>query len=110
MIDENFLRKCKRISETIQARQGRTTVVVAHRLSTIKTADIIYGLKGGVAHECGTHEELMEMHGIYYQLVMNQVCPFRQLNLHSAQFIISASSFLNKLFAYNFRDNHLCIL
>lgn len=57
----------------LQARQGRTTIVVAHRLSTIKTADIIYGLKDGVAHECGTHDELMAHQGIYYQLVMNQV-------------------------------------
>jgi ABC-type multidrug transport system fused ATPase/permease subunit len=52
---------------------GRTTIVVAHRLSTIKTADIIYGLKDGVVHEFGTHAELMQRGGIYYQLVTNQV-------------------------------------
>jgi ABC-type multidrug transport system fused ATPase/permease subunit len=52
---------------------GRTTIVVAHRLSTIKTADIIYGIKDGVVHESGTHSELMQLGGIYYQLVTNQV-------------------------------------
>jgi len=56
-----------------QARQGRTTIVVAHRLSTIKTADIIYGIKEGVVHECGTHAQLMQMNGIYKTLVDNQV-------------------------------------
>lgn len=58
---------------SMKARQGRTTIVVAHRLSTIRTADIIYGIKDGVVHECGTHDELMKRQGIYYQLVMNQV-------------------------------------
>ena len=56
-----------------QARQGRTTLVVAHRLSTIKTADVIVALKDGVVEEEGTHEELMQLGGIYYQLVTNQV-------------------------------------
>ena len=56
----------------LQARLGRTTVVIAHRLSTVKTADIIYGIKDGVVHECGTHSELMQSKGIYYQLVTNQ--------------------------------------
>lgn len=56
-----------------QARQGRTTIVIAHRLSTIRTADVIYGLKAGRVHEFGTHEELMQKEGIYYQLVTSQV-------------------------------------
>lgn len=56
-----------------QARHGRTTIVVAHRLSTIKTADLIYGLRDGVVHESGTHAELLALGGIYHQLVTNQV-------------------------------------
>jgi ABC-type cobalamin transport system ATPase subunit len=52
---------------------GRTTIVVAHRLSTIRNADLIYGLKDGVVVESGSHEELMQKQGIYYQLVTNQV-------------------------------------
>ena len=56
-----------------QARAGRTTLVVAHRLSTIKTADIIVGFNQGVATERGTHSELMAKQGIYHQLVTHQV-------------------------------------
>ncbi|GFR64849.1 multidrug resistance protein 1 [Elysia marginata] len=55
-----------------KAREGRTTLVVAHRLSTIKTADIIIGFNQGVATERGSHSELMSKQGIYYQLVTNQ--------------------------------------
>ncbi|GFO24716.1 multidrug resistance protein 1 [Plakobranchus ocellatus] len=55
-----------------KAREGRTTLVVAHRLSTIKTADIIVGFDQGVATERGTHSDLMAKQGIYYQLVTNQ--------------------------------------
>ncbi|XP_055937185.1 ATP-dependent translocase ABCB1-like isoform X1 [Argiope bruennichi] len=55
-----------------QASQGRTTIIVAHRLSTIRTADKIIALSDGMVHETGTHEELMAKQGIYYQLVMTQ--------------------------------------
>lgn len=62
----------------MQARKGRTTIVVAHRLSTIKTADIIYGLRDGTVHESGIHSELMEHRGIYHELVTHQVCLWNQ--------------------------------
>lgn len=52
---------------------GRTTIVVAHRLSTIRTADYIAGFLNGVIKEQGTHSELMKIEGIYYQLVTSQV-------------------------------------
>jgi ABC-type multidrug transport system fused ATPase/permease subunit len=48
--------------------QHRTTLVVAHRLSTIRNADIIYVLDHGHIVEHGTHETLMEKNGIYYHL------------------------------------------
>ena len=57
----------------LQARQGRTTLVVAHRLSTIRTADLIVGFDKGEVAEMGSHDELMKLGGIYYQLVTNQV-------------------------------------
>ena len=59
-----------------QAREGRTTLVVAHRLSTIQTADVIAGFDNGVIKEKGTHEELMKIQGIYFTLVTNQVSIF----------------------------------
>ena len=47
---------------------GRTSFVVAHRLSTIKNADMILVLKDGHIIEQGNHNELMEMKGFYYEL------------------------------------------
>ncbi|XP_062900203.1 ATP-binding cassette, sub-family B (MDR/TAP), member 4 [Mobula hypostoma] len=62
---------------TVQAaldkvRRGRTTIVIAHRLSTVQNADIIAGLENGVIVELGTHNQLMEAKGIYYNLVTTQ--------------------------------------
>ncbi|XP_030350574.1 ATP-binding cassette sub-family B member 5 isoform X2 [Strigops habroptila] len=55
-----------------KARAGRTTIVVAHRLSTIRTADTIAGFERGIVVEQGTHNELMLQKGVYYSLVMQQ--------------------------------------
>ncbi|KAM9807166.1 ATP-dependent translocase ABCB1-like [Syngnathus typhle] len=65
-------------SETIvqaaldKARLGRTTIIVAHRLSTIRNADIIAGFQNGAVVELGTHSQLMEKHGVYQTLVTMQ--------------------------------------
>ena len=48
--------------------RGRTTIVVAHRLSTIKSADEIAVITDGSIIERGTHEELMEKGGMYRDL------------------------------------------
>lgn len=48
--------------------KGRTTLVIAHRLSTIVNSDIIYVIEGGKVIESGSHENLLEMRGKYYQL------------------------------------------
>ena len=53
--------------------QGRTVVVVAHRLSTVKHADQIIVLHKGEIAEIGTHGELVAKRGAYYQLVSNQL-------------------------------------
>ena len=57
----------------IKASQGRTTIVIAHRLSTVRNADMIVGFNEGVVAEKGTHSELMKVGGIYPTLCTNQV-------------------------------------
>lgn len=53
--------------------RGRTVVVVAHRLSTVRDADQIVVLDKGRIVERGIHSELVALHGVYYNLVKNQL-------------------------------------
>jgi ATP-binding cassette subfamily B protein len=53
--------------------KGKTVVVVAHRLSTVKNADKIVVLDGGRIAEEGTHDSLTALRGKYYELVKNQL-------------------------------------
>uniref|UniRef100_A0A7N4V116 ATP binding cassette subfamily B member 1 n=1 Tax=Sarcophilus harrisii TaxID=9305 RepID=A0A7N4V116_SARHA len=56
-----------------KAREGRTTIVIAHRLSTVCKADVIAGFEDGVIVEQGNHDELMKQKGVYFKLVTMQV-------------------------------------
>ena len=51
---------------------GRSTLVIAHRLSTVKDADRVLVLDHGTVVERGTHAELVEVEGLYRQLVERQ--------------------------------------
>lgn len=57
--EEQILRNLKK------NREGKTTLIIAHRISTIQSADIILVLEDGEAVECGSHQELIELGGIY---------------------------------------------
>jgi len=52
---------------------GRTVLVIAHRLSTVRNADVILVVKNGEIVERGTHDQLMAMQGIYLNLVSRQL-------------------------------------
>ncbi len=62
-----------KIQETLEKlSKGRTTIVIAHRLSTVRNADRIAVIDGGRIREIGTHTELMEKNGSYAALVRTQ--------------------------------------
>ena len=71
--------------------KGRTTLVVAHRLSTIKNADEIVVIANGTIKEQGTHDELVEKDGIYAKL-------------YSLQFRNSDTKFLNHELEEKYND------
>jgi subfamily B ATP-binding cassette protein MsbA len=53
-------------------RQGRTTIVVAHRLSTVRDADLIVVMSNGEVLEQGTHQDLISADGAFARLVRAQ--------------------------------------
>ena len=55
-----------------ELRTGRTSLIIAHRLSTIKDADRILAMKDGRIVESGTHDELLQLDGVYAQLYTAQ--------------------------------------
>lgn len=54
------------------ASKGRTTIVIAHRLATIQNADQIFVVNAGKIVERGTHSELLNLRGAYFELCAQQ--------------------------------------
>lgn len=69
-VDTRTEREIQAALETLL--KGRTSFVIAHRLSTIRKADQVLFLQGGKVMERGTHEELLQRRGLYYDLYMSQ--------------------------------------
>ncbi|OKL57179.1 hypothetical protein UA08_07315 [Talaromyces atroroseus] len=63
----------KIVQASIERVKGRTVIAVAHRLSTIQNADVIFVLDDGRVVESGSHSELIEQHGIYWEMCRNQI-------------------------------------
>lgn len=58
------------IQEAIESLiEGRTTIAIAHRLSTLRNADYLYVVEQGMVKESGTHDELMDIDGLYADMV-----------------------------------------
>ena len=55
--------------------QGKTTIMIAHRLSTVRNADRIIVMSDGTIAEEGSHEELLQQKGIYYSMYTIQSTP-----------------------------------
>ena len=51
-----------------RSKKDRTVIVIAHRLSTVRNADIIYVLENGSVVESGNHESLLDIEGVYSKL------------------------------------------
>ncbi len=56
-----------------QELSGRTTIMISHRISTIKDADVIFYLKDGAIEESGTHQELLALEGHYTNMYNKQI-------------------------------------
>jgi ATP-binding cassette, subfamily B, bacterial HlyB/CyaB len=65
--EQRFQRNLERL------RRNRTTFIIAHRLSTVQSADRILVLDRGMLVEQGNHDELIEQHGLYYHLAQQQL-------------------------------------
>ena len=71
-LDNKSEKKVQKALDNI-SQKNVTTVIIAHRLSTVQNADVIYAIKNGKVVEKGTHEELLKLNGYYASLVKSQI-------------------------------------
>ena len=62
----------REIQQNLKKLEGRTKIIIAHRISSVKNADEIIFLEGGKIAERGTHDELMKQKGLYYETYVSQ--------------------------------------
>jgi ATP-binding cassette subfamily B protein len=61
------------LAATSRLSEGRTTFIIAHRLSVAREADLIIAMREGRIMETGTHRELLDTRGVYHHLWRRQV-------------------------------------
>lgn len=81
----------ERITKYIKS-QGCTQIIVAHRLSTIKDADIIVVMKGGKIVESGNHKYLMDLGGEYYSLYTKRKWGVKKMKKENEYVILTTAS------------------
>lgn len=81
----------ERITKYIKS-QGCTQIIVAHRLSTIKDADIIFVMKGGKIVESGNHKYLMDLGGEYYSLYTKRKWGVKKMKKENEYVILTTAS------------------
>jgi len=77
--EEEILRELKGFTK------GRTTLLISHRISTVRDADIIVCLRGGKILEVGTHDELLACRGAYFELYQRQRLAREMESMHHQQ-------------------------
>lgn len=75
-----------------KASIGRTTLIIAHRLSTIRNADKIIVIDGGNVKEIGTHQELIDARGIYYNMAHLQNLEKEKQAINSNNYSINSNT------------------
>ncbi|XP_075683429.1 ATP-binding cassette sub-family B member 5-like isoform X1 [Rhinoderma darwinii] len=82
-----------------KAIEGRTTIVIAHRLSTVWTADLIVVVENGTVAEQGTHSELMEKRGMYYSLATAQTIQVAENTEENEQTTLEKPPLVQRLYS-----------
>jgi ATP-binding cassette subfamily B protein len=77
MTEHELFERYSASAREVGARSGGITVLVSHRLSTVRMADLIVVVRDGVIAEQGTHEELITLDGSYAELFALQAAAYR---------------------------------